>query len=137
MNLVFSSISSKSNSGFNDYSIHSFNGSNNITFLKIPLTISGSAGYTRSNAADSHNSFLFDLSAGYEFIKNWNNTLGATYYHEKKTNTKSSVYFNSTYSLSRYLNINLNVMKDFYNELTFQYGNFDNLIIRVGVSSDF
>ncbi|MFZ1459537.1 MAG: hypothetical protein WAU38_01955, partial [Ignavibacteria bacterium] len=83
MNLIFSSFSSKSNSGLNDYSIMSFNGSNSITFLKLPLTISGSAGYTRNNAVDSHNSFLFDLSAGYNFIENWINTIGASYYGEE------------------------------------------------------
>ncbi|MBK9333991.1 MAG: hypothetical protein IPM96_16690 [Ignavibacteria bacterium] len=137
MNLVFSSISSKSDAGLNDYSIHNFNGSNSISFLKIPLTISGSAGYTRSNAVDAHNSFLFDLSAGYMFIENWNNSFGATYYHEEKTNSKSSLYFNSSYSVSSLLNIDFNLMKDFYREMTFEYGDYDNLIIRAGVSSNF
>lgn len=137
MNLVFSSVSSSSNTGLNDYSIHSFNGSNNITFLKFPLTISGSAGYTRSNAIDAINSFLFDLSAGYSFIDNWNNSLGFTYYHEEKTNTKTTLNFSSSYSVSSFLNIDFNLMKDFYREMTFEYGDFDNLIIRAGVSSNF
>jgi len=137
MNLVFSSISSKSDAGLNDYSIHNFNGSNSISFLKIPLTISGSAGYTRSNAIDAHNSFLFDLSAGYMFIENWNNSFGATYYHEEETNSKSSLYFNSSYSVSSLLNIDFNLMKDFYREMTFEYGDYDNLIIRAGISSNF
>ncbi|MBS1519219.1 MAG: hypothetical protein JSS91_14125 [Bacteroidetes bacterium] len=137
MNLVFSSISSSSNTGLNDYSIHNFNGSDNITFLKFPLTISGSAGYTTNKAVDSHNSFLFDLSGGYEFIENWSNTIGGTYYLEEKTNTKSSIYFNSSYSPGNYLNIHLDLLKDFYNETIFQYGDFNNLTIRAGVSSNF
>lgn len=137
MNLVFSSISSSSNTGLNDYSIQTFNGSDNITFLKFPLTISGSAGYTNNKAADSHSSFLFDLSAGYEFIKNWSNTLGTSYYHEEGTNNKLSFYFNSSYLVSSYLNINFNLMKDKYRETLFQYGEYDNLIIRAGVTSSF
>ncbi|MBS1552365.1 MAG: hypothetical protein JST15_09905 [Bacteroidetes bacterium] len=137
MNLIFSSYSSKSNTGLNDYGIMSFNGSNNITFLKIPLTISGSAGYTRNNAADSHNSFLFDLSAGYEFMKNWSNSIGASYYGEEKTNSKSSLYFNSSYSPGSFFNVNINLMKDFYREDLNQYGDFDNLIIRAGITAGF
>ncbi|MFZ1321294.1 MAG: hypothetical protein WAT71_07030 [Ignavibacteria bacterium] len=137
MNFVISSISSSSSDGLNNYTIQNFNGSNNIAFQKIPLTISGSIGYTNNKAVDSHSSFLFDLSGGYEFIENWSNSIGATYYHESETNTKSTLYFNSIYSLNSYLNINLNVMKDFYSETIYQYGNIDNLIIRAGVSSDF
>ncbi len=137
MNLIFSSFSSKSNTGLNDYGIMSFNGSNNISFLKIPLTISGSAGYTRNNAADSHNSFLLDLSAGYNFIENWSNSIGASYYGEEKTNSKSSLYFNSSYSPGSFLTVNFNLMKDFYREDLIQYGEFDNLIIRAGITAGF
>lgn len=137
MNLIFTSNSSSSNSAVSDYTINSFTGSDNITFLKFPLTISGSAGYTDNKALNSVNSFLLDLSAGYNFMEKWNNTLGITYYDEEQTNSKTSLYFNSSYSLSNYLNLNFNLMKDIYREKVIQYGAYDNLTIRAGVTSSF
>jgi len=137
MNLIFTSNSSSSNTASNDYTINSFTGSNNITFLKFPLTISGSAGYTVNKAANSANSILLDLSAGYEFIEKWSNAIGVTYYNEEKTNTKSALYYNSSYSLGNYLNFNFNLMKDIYRETIVQYGAYDNLTIRAGITSNF
>jgi len=137
MNLIFTSNSSSSNTGLNDYTIHSFNGSDNITFLKFPLTISGSAGYTENIAQNSVKSYLLDLSAGYYFIEDWSNTIGVTYYNEAKNNSKSSFYLNSSYSLSSYLNLNFNINKDIYREIIVQYGDYDNLTIRAGVTSNF
>ncbi|MBK6539146.1 MAG: hypothetical protein IPG09_15740 [Ignavibacteria bacterium] len=70
-------------------------------------------------------------------LKTGSNSIGASYYGEEKTNAKSSLYFNSSYSLNSYLNVNFNLMKDFYREDVFQYGEFDNLIIRAGVTAGF
>lgn len=135
VNLVVSNISSSSQSAFNNYSNLNINLSNSLSFMKIPLTITGSAGYTKNKTILSYNSFLFDLSAAYSFTKKLVSSLGASYYTEEALSTKSSIYLNSSYTLNKFLSLNFNLIKDFYSEETFQYGNIDNLVIRAGISS--
>ena len=136
-NLVFSNISSSSNSAVNDYSILNLNLSDNLSFLKMPLTFTGNIGYTINKGFLSFNALLFDLSAGYTFFEKWNNSLGASYYSEENINSKSTIYFNSNYTISKYLSFTFNILKDLYSEVVPLYGETDNLVIRAGITSNF
>lgn len=136
VSLVLTNFSSSSNLDSNDYSILNLILSNSLTFFKFPLTFTGSAGFTKNKVFQtSNNSFLFDLSAAYTFLEKWNNSLGISYYTEEKTNTRSSVYFNSSYPIGKFLSFNVDLIKDYYSEKIFQYGNKDNFTIRAGITS--
>ena len=134
INFLFSSQFSNSLDATNDYSIYNYFLSDNLALVSVPLNFGLSLGYTRNSSLFPTNSMTTDFSVGYSFFEVWSNALGVNYTNEVDRNSKTGIYFTSTTPITKFIDFNFYLEKSFYKETLFQYGNIDDLIIRVSLS---
>ena len=133
-NLFISSQSSSSFTGVGDYSIVNFTLSNNLSFTKFPLSLTGSIGYTLNSADSSSNDVTLDFANSYTFFNIWNNRLGINYTIEEERNSKIRLYYTSSLPLWNFATLNFNAEKSFYRETIYRYGEYDDFQVRAIIS---
>ena len=133
-NLYISTQNSSSFSGAGDYSIVNFVLSDNLSFVKFPLSLTASVGYTVNSFDSSSNVISLDFANSYTFFNIWNNRLGTNYTIEEKRNSKIRLYFTSSIPLWNFATLNFNAEKSFYKEDIFRYGEYDDFIVRAIIS---
>jgi len=135
-NFIISSINSKSTQDINDYKILNFIVSNDLSFVKFPLSFAGSVGYTFNNAINKSHIFALDLSSSYTLFKIMNTTLGFNYKSERNRNHKIGIHFSTSVPIWELGELYLRAEQNFYREKIFEYGNNDELILNISFSKD-
>lgn len=121
----------------NDFSILTLLFSDNVTYLKVPLSVGGSLSYTNKSGMIGANTFALDLYSTYTFFDIWSNTLGFNFTEEKKRNNKKGFYITSDLSLEKWFRFGVSVEQNYYRESVFEYGNSDDLMIRLNFARSF
>ena len=114
----------------NDFTIVTFVISDNVTYLKVPLSVGGSLSYTNKTGILKSNMFALDLYGTYTFFDIWSNTLGFNFTEEKKINNKKGIYLTSDLSLEKWFRFGVSVEQSYYRESLFEYGNSDDLMVK-------
>uniref|UniRef100_A0A7V2ZIS3 Uncharacterized protein n=1 Tax=Ignavibacterium album TaxID=591197 RepID=A0A7V2ZIS3_9BACT len=136
-NLFYMFNKSKSLDTLSGYTINSFNISENILF-KSPLVITVGFGMNFMNFFDQQNQITnIDGSVGYTFFEHWNSTLGINHSIDKDNSNKTGFYFNSTYSLSENVILDLRLEKNNYKDLLLSSNDFDEIIGRTTIRVQF
>lgn len=91
----FTRQSSSSFRALADYAVNSIIVNESVSFL-IPLSLSASFGYTNLEYFGTTDKvYSYDLSAGYTFFENWQNTIGGLY-NNGSTENRATIYLQST-----------------------------------------
>lgn len=133
-NLYISTQNSSSFSSADDYSIVNLALSDNLSFVKFPLSLTASVGYTINSSDSSSNIVSLDYANSYTFFNIWNNRLGVNYTLEVERNNKIKLYFTSSIPLWTLATLNFNAEKSFYRESIFRYGEYDDFLVRAIIS---
>lgn len=91
----FTRQSSSSFRALADYAVNSITINESVSFL-FPLSLSASFGYTNLEYFGTTDKvYSYDLSAGYTFFENWQNTIGGLYNNGSNEN-RATIYLQST-----------------------------------------
>jgi len=67
----------------------------------------------------------------------WSNTFGLTFSEERKLNNKKSLYFISNLTLEDLFKFGFSIEQSFYRESVFEYGNSNDLFLKLNFSRSF
>ena len=135
-NFLISSVNSRTTQDINDYKILNFVMSNDLNFVRNPLSFSGSIGYTFNDAITNSHIYSFDLSSSYTFLNIINTSLGFSYKSEKNRNHKIGIHFSTSVPIWEIGELYIKAEQNFYREKIFEYGNNDELILNISFSKD-
>lgn len=135
-NLLISTVNNNASSDASDYKILNFLISSNLSFVKFPLTLAVSAGYTFNNSTENSRIVSFDLSGSYLFFKKMNNTIGLSYLGEKDRNEKFGVYFITAVPLWDVADFYLRAEQNFYREKVYEFGDNNEFILTATLSKN-
>lgn len=128
---------SNTKDGSNDFSILTLLFNDNLTFLKSPFSIGGSLSFTNKSGIIKSTSFALDMYGVYTISDAWSNTFGLTFSEERKLNNKKSLYFISNLTLEDLFKFGFSIEQSFYRESVFEYGNSDDLFLKLNFSRSF
>ena len=135
-NLLISTVNNNASSDVSDYEILNFLLSSNLSFIKFPLTLAFSAGYTFNNSIENSRIFSFDFSGSYLFFEKMNNTLGFSYLGERNRNEKYGVYLITSIPLGNIADFYLRAEQNFYREKVYEYGDNNEFILTATLSKN-
>ena len=102
---AFTSNNASTLTGLSDYKTHSINVTEAVSFNN-PISFAGTWGVIKTNSANLYSHIdNFDLSINAAFIESLTNTLGLNIESERNVNKKTGLYFNSTYSPLKNINL--------------------------------
>ena len=135
-NLLISTVNNNASSDISDYEILNFLLSSNLSFIKFPLTLAFSAGYTYNNSIENSHISSFDFSGSYLFFEKMNNTLGFSYLGEKNKNEKYGIYLITSIPFGNIADFYLRAEQNFYREKVYEYGVNDEFILTATLSKN-
>ncbi len=120
------------------FSIVDFTFREDISFKKLPLTISASVSYNIKNTPMiSTNMTGFGIFGSYTMFDIWSNSLGFNFTNEWGTNRKFGLSFTSSVSFWNVGDFYLTAEQNFYREKYYLYGNNDEFVLTATISKSF
>lgn len=102
---------------FSNYSGKAISVSDDISFM-FPLNLSFAVDYSETSYTDESEEILsFDIGAYYTFFDRWTNGIGFNTASQGDEISKKGIYLNSSLYLSSFANMNLDIERNFYDDV--------------------